>query len=274
MATVAEGKTRADAESVLTDDQIATYRRDGLVKVDVRRILGDEAFERMREAFLYAEADDYRAHPGTDPYPATVLYREIHKSYPALAEFALSPQLGAVAAQLIGCDHVRLFGDETFTKLPGMPMTIWHQDSSTLPFDKPDFLTLWMAIDDVDQEMGAMRYVPGSHTVGNVLVTRTENLKAGQMGEPDDLATLLPDEHKAFADGVVNRPLRAGEGMIHHGALMHGAAPNSSDRKRRAYAMTIISADIRYSGKPHWPTDELGLTPGEVIDHPEVPQFY
>ncbi len=150
MATVADGKVRANAEPVLTDEQIATYRRDGLVKVDVRKILGEDAFERMREAFLYAEADDYRAHPGTDPYPATVLYREIHKSYPALAEFALSPKLGAVAAQLIGCDHVRLFGDETFTKLPGMPMTIWHQDSSTLPFDKPDFLTLWMAIDDVD----------------------------------------------------------------------------------------------------------------------------
>ena len=119
-----------------------------------------------------------------------------------------------------------------------------------------------------------MRYVPRSHTIGNVLVTRTANLKAGQKGEPDDLAALLEDEHKALAGQVVSMPLRAGEGMIHHGALMHGAAPNSSERKRRAYAMTIISADIRYSGKPHWPTDDLGLTVGEPIEHPDVPQFY
>src|SRR5579871_6546715 len=129
---------------VLSEEQIATYRRDGLVRIDIRAILGDQAFARLRQILRDAEAEDYRAHPGTDPYPATVLYREIHKSYPALAEFALSPRLGAVAARLIGCEHVRLFGDETFTKLPGMPMTIWHQDSSTLPFDKPDFLTLWM----------------------------------------------------------------------------------------------------------------------------------
>jgi len=34
-------------------------------------------------------------------------------------------------------------------------MTIWHQDSSTLPFYKPDFLTLWIAIDDVDHGIDA-----------------------------------------------------------------------------------------------------------------------
>ena len=54
MATVADGEVRANAEPVLTDEQIATYRRDGLVKVDVRKILGDEAFERMR---IYYESE-------------------------------------------------------------------------------------------------------------------------------------------------------------------------------------------------------------------------
>ena len=177
---------------VLSDDEIAAYRRDGLLRIDIRAILGEEAFGRLRDSLLAAEAEDYRAHPGTDPYPATVLYREIHKYYPALAEFALSSRLGEVAARLIGVDHVRLFGDEVFTKLPGMPITPWHQDAATLPLDRSDFLTIWIAIDDVDMEMGAMRYVPGSQDRLR-LVTRTAELKAGQKNEPDDLAALLTE---------------------------------------------------------------------------------
>ena len=258
---------------VLSEEQVATYRRDGLVRIDVRAILGEEAFARLRQILLDAEAEDYAAHPGTDPYPATVLYREIHKHYPALAEFALSSRLGQAAAELMGVDHVKLFGDEVFTKLPGMPITPWHQDAATLPFDRMDFLTIWIAIDDVDMAMGAMRYVPGSQDRLR-LVTRTAALKAGQKDEPDDLAALLSDEDRAMADQVVDKPLRAGEAMVHHGALIHGAGVNRSDRKRRAYGITIIPGETRYDGRPHWPTIELGLPVGEVIDHPAFPVMY
>jgi hypothetical protein len=185
-------------QAVGSKDDVGAYRRDGLLRMDLRDHVGEAAFHRLRAAFLRAEAEDYRTHPGHDPYPAVMLYREMHRHYPSMAEIALSPQLGALAARLIGTDHVRLFGDEVFTKRPGMPFTPWHQDAATLPLDRQDFLTIWIAIDDVREEMGAMRYLPRSHERGLVLITRSDAIKAGQK-----------DELTMFANGWATRIWRS-----------------------------------------------------------------
>jgi hypothetical protein len=259
---------------VASDQQIDEYRQNGLLRIDLRDLVGENGFSRLRDTFLRAEADGYRGHPGSDPYPAVMLYREMHRHYPEMAEVALSPRVGEFAARLMGVDHVRLWGDEVFTKRPGMPFTPWHQDAATLPFDRTDFLTIWIAIDDLGPDMGTMRYLPRSHARGLLLTTRSVAIKAGQVDEPDDVRELLSSVDLDLAEGRIDAPLRAGEAMIHHGLLIHGAAANRGDRPRRAYALTLFPADARYTGLPHIATDHLGLTSQATFDHPDFPMIY
>jgi ectoine hydroxylase-related dioxygenase (phytanoyl-CoA dioxygenase family) len=119
-----------------------------------------------------------------------------------------------------------------------------------------------------------MRYLPRSHARGLILVTRSDAIKAGQAGEPDDVRERLESRDHGLADGQVDVPLRAGEAMIHHGLLIHGSAANATDRLRRAYAMVFIPSDTRYTGQNHISTDHLGLTPQTILDHPDFPVIY
>jgi ectoine hydroxylase-related dioxygenase (phytanoyl-CoA dioxygenase family) len=70
---------------------------------------------------------------------------------------------------LTGEDDVRVFWDKTFVKPPaaeGTRESVWHQDFPYNPIDRRGMLTVWMAIEDVPANAGALRFVPGSHRLG------------------------------------------------------------------------------------------------------------
>src|SRR5579863_6254286 len=90
------------ATPVIAEDQVAAYRRNGILRIDLDAVLGKGVFGRFRDAFLRAEAGNYCEHPGRNPYPSIVLYRDMHRHYPAMAELVLSPRLGEMGARLIG----------------------------------------------------------------------------------------------------------------------------------------------------------------------------
>ena len=69
----------------------------------------------------------------------------------------------------LGEDDVRVFWDKTFVKpaaTEGTRESVWHQDFPYNPIDRRGMLTIWVAIEDVPAEAGALRFVPGSHRLG------------------------------------------------------------------------------------------------------------
>lgn len=80
-----------------------------------------------------------------------------------LGEFTVITDL---AAKLVGGDPV-LVGVETFNKPArigsGVP---YHQDNAYFCQTPPDMLTLWIAIDQVTVENGAVYFIKGSHKLG------------------------------------------------------------------------------------------------------------
>ncbi|MCH2213099.1 MAG: phytanoyl-CoA dioxygenase family protein [Fuerstiella sp.] len=142
--------------------------------------------------------------------------------------------LPQIAEHLIGCSVVPQ-DVSYFNKLAeiGDP-TPPHQDGFYFHLDPCEALTLWVALDDVDEENGCMHYVAGSHQRGMRNHGRTQVLGFSQgvvdYGSEEDRANEVP----ACAS--------AGDLVIHDAMTIHRTGANHSTRSRRALGFVYYSS--------------------------------
>ena len=259
-------------------EQASAFRREGWTKLP--RLLGDAELTRLQEIYACEEEAGastlmgqvgegaatagfaYQAHPDMakmwdNRIDLRMRWPELHR---VVARYA------KVAEALIGCEEVKVFWDKTFTKPPvavGTRQSVWHQDYPFNPIDRRGFLSVWIAVDDVTEEMGAMRFVPGSHRLGPLgrfdLVGRDHGWDE----------TLRPEDRELVSDPVT-QPLAAGEATVHDGLTLHGAGENLSDRPRRGWTIIFIPAETRWTGGPHPHADNniAGMVLGDTWDDP------
>jgi non-heme Fe2+,alpha-ketoglutarate-dependent halogenase len=154
-----------------------------------------------------------------------------------LYDLLLTPRILDLVQDILGPDFV-CWGDHLFCKLPGDPMEVpLHQDAVYWPFTPTKSVTVWLAIDDADEENAAMQFVPGSHRIGPLPheekpLDGTRVLKR-QVRDPD-----------RYGERYVNA-LRAGEASLHSDLLLHGSDANRSDRRRAGLTLRYVAADVR-----------------------------
>jgi phytanoyl-CoA hydroxylase len=113
-----------------------------------------------------------------------------------------------------------------FNKPPriGKP-TPAHQDGYYFMLEPNEAVTMWMALEPVDEENGCVRYVRGSQLRGLRPHGRTGVLGFSQgitdFGTPDDL------------QNEVYFPTRPGDLLVHHSLTIHRADGNQSDSRSR-----------------------------------------
>jgi len=87
-------------------------------------------------------------------------------------------------------------------------------------------VTMWMALESVDEENGCVRYVNKSHRYGVRSHGRTSTLGFSQgiadYGCPNDI------ENEVFF------PTKEGDLLVHHALTIHRADGNQSERTRKA----------------------------------------
>jgi len=102
-----------------------------------------------------------------------------------------------------------------------------HQDGFYFMLEPCRALTMWMALDVVDEENGCVRYVRHSHTRGMRPHGRTQTLGFSQSISDFGQAADARDE--------VACPARPGDLLVHHALTIHRADANASaTRTRRA----------------------------------------
>lgn len=113
-----------------------------------------------------------------------------------------------------------------------------HQDGYYFMLNPVSAVTMWMALEDVNQENGWVSYVQGSHLKGMRPHSRTDTIGFSQ-GIPD--FGLKEDlENEVF---FATRP---GDLLIHHALTIHRASPNTStDRSRKAMGLIYFGASAR-----------------------------
>jgi ectoine hydroxylase-related dioxygenase (phytanoyl-CoA dioxygenase family) len=148
------------------------------------------------------------------------------------------PRILDVVTSLLGPD-VKYYSDQVIMKPAKHGSAVnWHQDSYYWPIEPMNLVTCWLALDDATLENGCMCFIPGSHRQG--LWTHTRN-----------------DERTMKLEGVdesklVAAPIPAGGCEFHHSLTVHATSANTTPFRRRAIAMSYMSAqsrDSRDSGK-------------------------
>lgn len=141
------------------------------------------------------------------------------------------PRWSRLAETLLG-EAVQANEPEWFNKPPGTEhSTPPHQDNFYFCVQPPNVLTMWLALDAVDDENGCLRYVAGSHKHGIRPHGPTEVLGFSQG---------ILDYSSEDRDHEVAVSLQPGDLVAHLGNTIHRAEPNTSpDRHRRAFAMVF-----------------------------------
>ena len=142
------------------------------------------------------------------------------------------------AAELLGVAGVRLYHDQALFKEPGGGPTPWHQDQVYWPLATDRTVTLWMPLVDLPPEVGSMRFVSGSHRMGD-------------LG-----GSAIGDESHAFFEALIaerglrvesHGALRAGDATFHAGWTVHSAGPNPTNRMRSVMTIIYVADGTRVS---------------------------
>lgn len=126
-----------------------------------------------------------------------------------------------------------------FNKPPALGQaTPPHQDGFYFMLKPCRALTMWMALDVVDEENGCVRYVRGSHRVGMRPHGRTETLGFSQ--------GITDYGQAADSRNEVACPAQPGDLLAHHALTIHRADANiSTTRSRRALGFIYYGKSTR-----------------------------
>lgn len=234
----------------ITEDEISTYETDGVVCLR-------QFFDPDTVATLRGVADSDLANPSPMAVDAT---REgkgrffgdtfVWKHFDPLKTFVYESPAADMAASILQSNKVNVIFDQFLIKEPGTSTpTLWHHDQTYWPIAGDQVCTMWIALDPVTNETGAVEYVCGSHRWG-------QRFKAVSFKDQDLYKEDLPpvpdidanrDQYK-----LVQYEMEPGDCTLHHGLTVHGAPGNSSlTQKRRAYIIRWAGDDVTYDPRPN-----------------------
>ena len=113
-----------------------------------------------------------------------------------------------------------------------------HQDGYYFKLDPPKALTMWLALNDADEENGCVRYVKGSHLKG-----MREHALTGTLGFSQGISDYGNEDDRL---NEVPAPVSEGDLIVHDSLTIHFAGKNlSNDRPRKALGFIFYSSDAK-----------------------------
>jgi phytanoyl-CoA hydroxylase len=148
-------------------------------------------------------------------------------------------QLRAIFAAGFGHEDVLLsqcHHNCLMTKHPGYSSaTLWHQDIRYWSFDRPELVSVWLALGSEDEKNGALKVIPGSHLL---------ELDRGRLDSALFLRTEL-EENQTLLASAQSVPLEPGDVLFFHCRLFHAAGMNLTDQVKQSLVFTYHAADNR-----------------------------
>ena len=234
---------------MLSDAQIEQFRRDGYLVAE--NAVSGEQLRRLQES-VHQWVEESRAHdtpfgePTVDGRPRFDMGEEHCAQRPALRRVNNPSEISThyddvmrnssmvdMVADLIGA-NVKYHHCKINLKLPGSHTVVgYHQDFSYTPHTNDDIVTALLMLDDISEENGCLMVVPGSHR--------------GPQYSLFDGATFTgfvdPEQERVLKAREVAATGKAGDVCLMHTRLLHGSAPNLSDRPRGLFICVYTAAD-------------------------------
>jgi ectoine hydroxylase-related dioxygenase (phytanoyl-CoA dioxygenase family) len=167
----------------------------------------------------------------------------LHRELELHERYLLHPGVLDVLQALIGPDVLAL-QTMLFLKGPGKPGQGWHQDTYYIPTHPDTLCGAWIAIDDCDEQNGAMWFATGSqhepvyppvkdqYGFGDTQLSGVQNV--GGVSNPNDEENDLSRIADRYYQILV--PAKAGDVVFFGGHILHRSKKNwTKDRFRRSF---------------------------------------
>jgi ectoine hydroxylase-related dioxygenase (phytanoyl-CoA dioxygenase family) len=248
----------------LTPQQIEQFGQKGYLKI-AHRLITDDYLTLLRERYdaLFAKKrgtsgeglrnlaviGDSEQDETADRSEEMLQIMEMWRYDEVYRQLLYHEPLLDIAESLIG-PNIQLFHDQALYKPARYGGEVpWHQDNGYWRCTPSNLVSIWMALDDADEENGCMNVIPGSH-----LESAPDHDRAvSEKGELPALLQANVDENRAAPV-----PLKAGYAMVHHCLMLHQTNPNRSQRRRRAMVIHYMPTGTR-NGKGEVMDDRLVL---------------
>lgn len=256
---------------ILTQDQIDTFFRDGLVTIpnvltQDELIPLERAFDRFMNGEIKVPDKDFcdMSKPfGTPREEWSIINAMLPTKYDAsLQNNSYELITKSIVDQLFPTLNMTKDYDQLLNKLPAKPDAVfaWHQDmgywpgSAALGVDTTATATFSLAIDDSNEENGCLRYVVGS---GASKSLRPHVPLAGSRDEGHALTIEIGANEE-----IRLAPAARGSLTIHDEYVVHGSGGNNSPVNQRrtyvlAYRAGVVVQAERTIGFTHSHNDEV-----------------
>ena len=168
-----------------------------------------------------------------------------YKTSERLPGFLFGDAMAEICRATLGGEAFH-FLEQFVVKGPLVGMELgWHQDAGYLPFDPPPYMTVWVALDDVDADNGTVWILPYRRAGTRARVDHRHqpatNDKIGYFGPDPGIPVIAP----------------AGSAAVFSSTAFHRSGANLSARSRRAY---LVQCSVQPILKPD------GLGPRHFAD--------
>ena len=246
---------KPNSTSQITSTELQAFNEDGFLALP-RFLAGDNLDSLQHELNRFISSQLHRLPPEHVFYevkndPTTLKQiQQLGKHDPWFEKLIADSILRQIAEQLLQSPVVPK-NLQYFNKPAGNgKATPPNQDGYYFMLSPPDAITMWLALDHVDEENGCVRYVKGSHKDGMREHSRTETLgfSQGIKGYP----TAGELEHEVAC------PAAPGDLLVHHALTIHRANANKSrHRTRRALGFIYYSTSAREDTVAHRAYQEM-----------------
>ena len=233
----------------LTSEQVDHFNRAGYVAP----LVGFDAHEIAEIRNYFDALLDQVTASGGDSYSIS----SAHLKYGRVYDLLTDDRIVNYVADILG-ENVIGWGSHFFCKMPNDGKSVsWHQDASYWPLSPSKAVTVWLAIDDADEENACMRFIAGSHHHGHLTYrpsgSHEDNVLNQTIEKPEQYGEIVLDE------------LQAGQFSMHSDLLLHGSEANESDRRRCGLTLRYCSADVR--AKLQWNQKGVHVRGGDPSGH-------
>ena len=160
-----------------------------------------------------------------------------HLCDPVIHELVSHRAIGQAVASLHNASFIQVWATQLLLKPPSTSEAGnigWHQDMQHWSsYWRGEVGTVWLALSEVTENSGPMRFVRGSHRWGL-------NSNPSFFRDPDHAAQreAIPRPHGAKWEEVVAL-MKPGDASFHHRFTYHGSGPNHSSEPRCSFAIHI-----------------------------------
>jgi len=149
----------------------------------------------------------------------------------------------------------------------------WHQDVAYFPLKPNNQIAIWIPLEAVDQESGALNYAIGSHKEGIKGSTDLHTRKPFDNENRD----LIPKDPEKEGYKVQCMQMSPTDMVCHNGYTWHYSGPNKKKGfERRGLSVRFIIEDSKFDPRPGQGaafTKQVSLKAGDLFEGKPFPVF-